>query len=248
MHKDITVVLVSSVLPSHPDTSIIEETIDSIKYHLPDSEIILQIDGLREEQLDRYEDYNDYKSKMLWKCLHKYDNILPLIFDEHSHQSTMMRATFEYIKTPLVLYVEADCPLVTDLKIDWDKCKEMIYTGEANTIRYHFEAQIPKEHNHMMLGIEGDFMKTVQWSQRPHLSSVLYYKDVVMPRIPEKSFIEDTFHGVVHSDYLDNGKIGWYKHRLYIYYPKLGKNIKRSYHLDGREGTLKFTTDDEVWQ
>jgi hypothetical protein len=248
MHRDITVVLVSSVLPSHPDTSIIEETIDSIKYHLPDSEIILQIDGLREEQLDRYEDYNDYKSKMLWKCLHKYDNILPLIFEEHSHQSTMMRATFEYIKTPLVLYVEADCPLVTDLKIDWDKCKEMIYTGEANTIRYHFEAQIPEEHNHMMLGIEGDFMKTVQWSQRPHLSSVLYYKDVVMPRIPEKTFIEDTFHGVVHSDYLDNGKIGWYKHRLYIYYPKLGKNIKRSYHLDGREGTLKFTTDDEVWQ
>lgn len=246
MHKDITVVLVSSVLPSHPSTEIIDETIKSIKYHLPDSEIILQIDGLREEQLDRYEDYNEYKSRILWKCLHEYDNVLPLIFDEHSHQSTMMRATFEYINTPLMLYIEGDCPLVTDLPIDWDKCKKLIYSGEANTIRYHFEGQIPQEHEHMMLGIDKDFLRTVQWSQRPHLTTVLYYKDQVMPRIPERSFIEDTYHGVVHSDYLDNGKIGWYKHRLWIYYPKLGKNIKRSYHLDGRGGNLKYTTDDMV--
>jgi hypothetical protein len=46
--KDITVVLVTSVIPSHPETYIVEETIKSIRHHLPDSEIILQIDGLRE--------------------------------------------------------------------------------------------------------------------------------------------------------------------------------------------------------
>jgi hypothetical protein len=246
MHRDITVVIPTSVLPSHPDTKIIDETINSIKYHLPDSEIILQIDGLRDEQLHRQEDYNEYKNKILWKCLHDYDNVLPLIFDKHSHQSDMMRASFEYINTPLMLYIEGDCPLVTDVSINWDKCKEMIYKGEANTIRYHFEAQIPKEHEHLMLGIQGNFMRTAQWSQRPHLSTVLYYKDSVMPYIPNMSFIEDTFHGVVQSDYLDNGKIGWYKHRLWIYYPKNGNNIKRSYHLDGRDGTLKYTSDDEV--
>jgi hypothetical protein len=67
-----------------------------------------------------------------------------------------------------------------------------------------------------------------------------------MPNIPARSFIEDTFHGVVHSDFIDDGKLGWYKHRLWIYYPNNGENIKRSYHLDGRAGTLKFTSDDEV--
>ena len=48
MHKrDITIVLVTSVLPSHPNTDIIDETIKSIRFHFPDNEIIMQIDGLR---------------------------------------------------------------------------------------------------------------------------------------------------------------------------------------------------------
>jgi hypothetical protein len=34
-------------------------------------------------------------------------------------------------------------------------------------------------------------------------------------------------------------------HKLWIYHPE--GNIKRSYHLDGREGGRKFTTDDDAW-
>jgi hypothetical protein len=242
---DITVIIVTSVLPSHPNTEIIEETIKSIRHHLPNSEILLQIDGLRQEQNDRFEDYNLYKNRILWKCLHEYDNIYPLVFTEHSHQSNMMNKTMDLINTPLILYIEGDTPLVTDYEIDWQKCKDFIYDGHANTIRFHFEAHIPKEHEHLMFGVENGFMKTTQWSQRPHLSTKLYYEEFVMPRIPEKSFIEDTFHGIVQQDYNENGTIGWNKHRLWIYYPD-GEHIKRSYHLDGRSGNKKFTTDDEV--
>ena len=56
--NDITVIVVTSVLPDHPDTSILDETIDSIRYHFPKNEIILQIDGLREERLNRKNDYD----------------------------------------------------------------------------------------------------------------------------------------------------------------------------------------------
>jgi len=247
MYKDITIIVVTSVLPSHPETTIIDETINAIRQQLPDSEIILQIDGLREEQLDRKDDYDEYKSRVLWKCLHKWHNVLPLIFDEHMHQSGMMAETFEHIRTPLLLYVEGDAPITPDLKIDWQECIDMIYNGEANTIRFHHEDVIPKDHEHLMLDVEGNFIKTCQWSQRPHLSSVLYYKEVVIPTIPDKAFIEDTFHSVVQSDYDDHETIGWHKHRLWIYYPDKGEHIKRSYHLDGRAGGLKFTSDDEVW-
>jgi hypothetical protein len=38
---------------------------------------------------------------------------------------------------------------------------------------------------------------------------------------------------------------GWDKHKLWIYHPE--GSIKRSYHLDGRAGTRKFTSDDDVW-
>jgi len=246
MNQDITVVIPTSVLPSHPSTEIIDITITSIRHHLPKAEIILQIDGLRAEQQDRADDYNEYKTQVLWKCLHEWENVTPFIFDEHSHQTDMMRATIDEIKTPLMLYVEADCPLVTDLPIDWDKCKQFIFDGKANTVRFHFEGVIPKEHDGLMLGEKDGFMKTYQWSQRPHLSTVLYYKDTILPTLKEKFFIEDTFHGTCMNDWYDNGMLGWFKHRLWIYYPGHGKNIKRSYTLDGRDGGLKYTSDDEV--
>lgn len=241
----ITAVIPSSVLPSHPSTAILEETIASIRHHLPDAEIIVQLDGLREEQQDRLDDYNEYKKRVLWKCLHEWTNVLPVIFEEHSHQTDMMKETIGMIRTPLMLYMEHDAPLVTDEKIDWHKCQRFILDGHANTIRFHFEGRVPEEHTHLMLKQKGDFLQTIQWSQRPHLSSVPYYRDIVLPTTREKFFIEDTFHGVVQGDYYADGELGWYKHRLWIYTP--AKNIKRSYHLDGRAGGRKFTTDDEQW-
>lgn len=246
MDKDITAIVVTSVLPSHPSTAIVDETIASIRHHLPNVEILLQIDGLREEQKDREADYTEYKKRILWKCLHEYTNVTPIVFEGHHHQTLMMKATMEYINTPLLLYVEGDAPFVTDHSIDFEKSKDMIFEGQANTIRYHFEGVIPKEHDNLMLGVKDGFMKTVQWSQRPHLSSVLYYKDVVLPNAEDGSFIEDRFHGIVQEDYHRYGNIGWAKHRLWIYHPSK-KNIKRTYHTDGRAGGRKYTSDDEAW-
>lgn len=246
MHSDITVVIATSVLPSHPSTAIIDETIASIRHHLPVSEIILQMDGIRDEQVDRTDDYIEYKKQVYWKALHEWHNVLPIEFDKHSHQSTMMAETFQYIKTPLMLYVEGDTPLTTAKSIDWDACKKMIYDGDANTIRFHHEDVIPKDHQHLMLETQGDFIRTYQWSQRPHLSSVMYYKESVIPQVPSNQFIEDTYHGVLHNAWNDYGMIGWHKHRLWIYYPDKGVHIKRSENLDGRAGGLKYTSDDEV--
>jgi hypothetical protein len=89
--NDVTIVMVTSVLPSHPDTRILDETIREVRVHFPENEIILQIDGLREERLNRKADYDEFKSRVLWKCLHEWKNVLPIIFDEHSHQTTMMK-------------------------------------------------------------------------------------------------------------------------------------------------------------
>lgn len=240
--NDVTIILATSVLPSHPSTDIIDETIKSIRVHFPTNEIIMQIDGLRKEQANREEAYNEYKNKILWKCLHEYINVLPIIFDEHSHQSTMMRKTIDEIQTSLLLYIEGDAPLTPDMPIDWQKCLDLIEYEKANTIRFHFEALIPEQHNNLMFGLEDGFMKTSQWSQRPHLSRVSYYRNVILPPLKDNVFIEDTTHGLIQEDCKING---WDSHKLWIYHPE--GNIKRSYHLDGREGTRKYTSDDDVW-
>jgi hypothetical protein len=75
----------------------------------------------------------------------------------------------------------------------------------------------------------------------------MYYKEKVLAACRPKFFIEDIFHGAVQDDYNKYKNSGWERHKLWIYYPDNGTNIKRSYHLDGREGTRKFTSDDDVW-
>ena len=238
--RDITIVIPTSVIPSHPSTDIIEETINTIRVHLPHNEIIIQVDGLRDERLDWKDRYDEFKTRLLWKCLHEWTNVLPVIFEEHLHQTDMMRRTIDLIKTPALLYVESDTPLTPDLPIDWQSCLDMLDSEKAYTIRFHFESVIPEPHLHLMLGVEDGFLRTLQWSQRPHLSLVRYYRSTVLKNVPEKTFIEDTFHG-----YVQDHK--WDRNRLWIYFPDNGNNIKRSYHLDGRAGTRKFTSDDLDW-
>jgi len=240
---DTTAIVCTSPIPSHPDTRIIDETIASIRHHLPDAEIILQIDGVREEQKDRAEDYEEYTSRVLWKCLHQWKNVLPVVFQEHMHQSGMARETLDLVKTPTILYVEQDTPLVTDYEIPLKDLTKIIEDGDSNVIRFHFEAQIPKEHSHMMLGPEKrhpELMRTVQWSQRPHLASTAYYRRIIFEIFSSdsRSFIEDYMHGVVHNGYIKDGLGSWHQHKLHIYNPE--GNIKRSYHTDGREGAAKY--------
>lgn len=242
--NDITVVIPSSPIPSHPSTAIIEETIDSVRQQLPEAQIIITFDGVRDEQQNKKTPYNNYIGKLLWKCLTHYTNVVPIVHDNHSHQSGMLERLIP-VTTDLLLYVEHDTPLTPDRHIEWDEIVRRIKTGEAHTVRLHHENVIPKDHEHLMLGSEGDFTKTAQWSQRPHVSSVAYYKDIILPHLKENGFIEDQFYRVVENAFVEHGLAGWNLHKTWIYTPKDG--IQRSYHLDGRAGTRKFTADDDVW-
>lgn len=239
----ITVVIPTSVIPSHPKMDIIDQTLHSIRHHLPKAKIILQIDGLRDEQLDRADDYNLYKRKLLFNA-NQDGNMRPYVFEGLNHQTDMLKATIEDIKTPYLYYMEQDAPLRIDRKIDWQAIVDKLNDGTYYTIRFSHEEVIPKDHNYLMIGepIDG-FLRTKQWSQRPHISSTFYYKDVVVPTLPPKTFIEDEYYSKVQTDCAT--KQGWYKHRLAIYHPK--KGIQRSLHTDGRAGGRKFTSDDIAW-
>ncbi len=79
--KDVTIVIPTSVSPIHPSTEIIDEVIRGVRQYFPDNEIILQVDGLRIEQAHRKDMYDEYKTRVLWKSLHEWHNVLPIIFD-----------------------------------------------------------------------------------------------------------------------------------------------------------------------
>jgi hypothetical protein len=248
-YSEITVLIPCSPIKSHPSTEIIDETIKSIRSQLPDSEIIITFDGVRGEQEDRRAKYEEFKRRLLWKIYHdpEYKNILPLNFETHSHQVKMAREALKYVTGDLILYCEQDTPVTPDVEIDWEKCEDLIYSGEANLIRFHFEAQVPEPHKHMMVGeVEDGFLRTVQWSQRPHLASKAYYARILGSYFSPDAvcFIEDKMHGIVHEAWIIDGMNGWYQHRLWIYHPD--GNIKRSYHTDGRAGEEKWD-NTQTW-
>ncbi len=238
-----TAVITTSPISSHPSTHMIEQTIKSIRHYL-DCDIIIAIDGVRSEQEHLRRQYDKYIQELLWKCNFEYQNVKPVVFDTHHHQSGMMREILPMITTPLLLFAEHDTPLVTDEPIDFDYLQQKILSSEAYAIRFHYEALIPEPHKHMMIGEpEGDLQATFQWSQRPHLAQVYLYQGL-MKFFSENSncFIEDLVHGKLITAYEQGGWEGW---KVYIYHPE-GGNIKRSLNLDGR-GTDKKYDEEQVW-
>jgi hypothetical protein len=199
----LTVVIPTSPIPAHPDMSVIEETVKSVRHHLPDCEIIITFDGVRAELEHRRDAYEEYIRRVLWDADHKWGNILPLIFDEHTHQAGMARQALEHILTPLLLYVEADTPLTIDCEIDWQAITDAVLSGEVNHVRLNHEALILGEHKQLMLDeqpidVTGcPLIRTVQYSQRPHVASVAFYRRVLDSYFSEKAkcFIEDLLHG-----------------------------------------------------
>jgi hypothetical protein len=244
----ITVVTPVSPIKSHPDTAILEETITSIRTLFPTAEIFLTFDGVREEQQHRRADYDEFIHRALWLADHTWGNVVPFLFDEHQHQSGMMRHIIDKIDTTLLLYVEQDTPLVVDEPTDFEAITEFILGGESNVVRLYHEGVMPKEHMHLMHGHHHDlFIDTSQWSQRPHIASTAYYRRILNSHFTEdaKCFIEDRMYGILEEAERIDGYQGWVQHRVHIYDPGNG-NMKRSYHTDGRAGEAKFD-DTQVY-
>lgn len=240
-----TVIIPVSPIRFHPDISILTETIESVRHWLPDAEIFLTFDGVRTE----HELWRNNYELAIHRALELADTVwhpvVPYLFEQHEHQTGMLRRILPEIRTPLLLYVESDTPLVTDEPIAWDVIATAILGGASNMVRLHHEAVIPDGHHHLMHGDEPQFplMRTSQWSQRPHLASTAYYRRIIKECFSpqSKAFVEDRMYGVVSEAFHVDGPAGWMQHRVHIYNP--GPNMKRSLNLDGRGGAEKHDHD-----
>lgn len=240
-----TVLITASPIASHPDTSIIEETVESVRAQLPDAEIIIAHDGVRTEQESMRDDYEEYLRRLLWLADHKWHNVLPLIFDAHHHQGVVTKRALEHVTTPLILFMEHDTPITGT--IPWLNLELAIIGGEANSVRFHHEASILDEHRYLMLDDEAlviggvPLRRTMQWSQRPHLASVAFYRQVLAAAFAndQPNFIEDVVYGRLCDAVNAHGAMGWNQWRTWIYAPH--GSMVRSRHTDGRCGASKFT-------
>jgi hypothetical protein len=129
--------------------------------------------------------------------------------------------------------VEADTPLVG--RVHFARLVELLYGGEFNHIRLHYDESIHPEHQYLMHDIHEDHgfdvVRTVQYSQRPHLALTSYYRDLLANLSQAaRTYVEDWIYGSMANSPWEHNKLG-------IYAPRGG--MKRSTHLDGRAGEPK---------
>lgn len=101
----ITVVIPTSPIPRHPATDQLELAIDSIRKHIPEVPILIQFDGVREENKNREESYAEYVRRVRWLCGQKYAGVARYVANGYRHQAELMRETLPTINTPLLVYL-----------------------------------------------------------------------------------------------------------------------------------------------
>ena len=232
---DITVIMPTSPIPSHPDLSVIQETIGSIRER-SDCEILVMADGVRPEQDHLRARYEEYLRRLIWWA-GRQQGVTVIRFDEFSHQAEMTRQTLPLVETPEVMFVEHDTPLVNDIPFD-GLCK-IVHEGMFDVIRLHHETMILPDHKPLLVdhrpwvmhGLQ--ILPTVQWSQRPHIARTSWYAQMIDKYFPPsgRTMIEDRIHGIVQTE-------GWGPWKVGIYSPD--GSILRSRHLDARGDEPKF--------
>lgn len=247
----ITVLVTTSPIPSHPWTGVIEETIASVRAQLPRAEILIGIDGVRPEQEHRRDAYDEYTRRLLWLTNNAWSNVLPVLMPEWQHQAATTRHLLELVRTPQVLFVEHDTPLVGH--IPWRGISAVVGSGQANVVRFHHETTVLPDHHRVIAGMVDiahektdtgswtvPLRRTSAWWQRPHLALTRFYREKVMAHFNDDSrtMIEDVLYGVLHTAVADD-ETAWWDWRVYVYSPPEG-DMKRSTHLDGRADDPKY--------
>jgi len=244
--RDVTVIVTTSPIPSHPATHVIDDTLASVAHHLPDAETIIAADGVVPELAARTADYHE-ALRRITHAANMAGHRLPVIADGHIHQAAAVVDALAYVTTPLVLMVEHDTPLVAE-PIDWGGIADSIRCGAVNHVRFSHEAAILPEHRYLMLDsaprrIGGvPLVRTVQYSQRPALTATAFMRTMLAAWCGgPPTYIEDRVYGVVLAAWAEHGIAGWEQFRLAVYHPD-GDSIQRSTHSDGRGTDPKVET------
>ena len=176
----------------------------------------------------------------------RHDNVTPIVSWTHKHQSGLMKVALDHVTTPHLMFVEHDTPL-NGRDIDFGGVLDAMERDGLNLMRFYQEDFVLHDHEHLFLETEPDpdrdgapYVKTMQWSQRPHVATTAFYR-----RLMDEYFgsgavtmIEDVLHGATEFAHRKHGSGGWDEWRLGLYAPAGG--FRRSLHLDGRDTDPKF--------
>ena len=232
----ITVITTTSPILSHPSTSIIETSYQSVRKHLPTAQYLFLIDGIRVEQEHLRKPYEEYKGTLTkrmdngeWPSAHY------VAFPEFHHQAGMVRFAIRshLITTPLVLWVEHDF-YFNDLPVDWQGITNTLLDDEACYMRFLIpeEAYLSRTpHKVIPSRYRIPMMRTIQFSGLPHVATTEFYVRLVDGFKEAKAHLEcEVTEAIPYAEH---------KWKLAIYAPP--GDGARVATLDGRRGDPKLS-------
>lgn len=245
----VTVLMPTSSTPGHPATDGIEASIRRTRAYpeMRDAEVLILVDGLHPNHAHRAAAYEEYKRRLLELCkLHPdFRGCLPVVFDEHAHQSGMLRAALDLVRTPLVFWQEHDTFPLWD--IDWDGLFHALRTQpHVNQVQLHTDDGIRDEHRYLMVGgvqrVAGvPMIRHRKFSARPQLCRTEWLRGVVAEYFGAgaRTMIEDVLFGAL-ATRVGQGVEPWERWGTWIYAPDdPAHGILRSHTNDQRAGEAK---------
>jgi hypothetical protein len=234
----VTVLMTTSPILAHPSTSIIDETIQSVKERLPNALIVVLCDGVH-HSLERYADaYRQYVERLI--TTYSGDALVDVVVHDHFvHQSGMIIRALPHVTTQVVAFIEHDLRLLGDVPVD--EIVLALTGGYVDVVRLNINTELEKWNAHMFLGMKPHdvvpnlpCVRVWQWSSTPHFASTAYYRRMAeLLKDDEPHYVEEVFIAPpvdAHLRFGDEG--GWQQHRIVIYTPP--GDQRRILHLDGR--------------
>jgi hypothetical protein len=240
-----TVICPTSPSPCHPSTRIIDETLRSVRHWFSDASILVLADGVRRELEHRRQSYSRYLNN-LWNgyspserslCDLAMCELVPNThvyeFIDHHHQTAMVKEALPQIKTPLLLWIEQDQPIRTDVQIDWQMMTDAIMSGSVDLCRLMLHEGVHSEHEYLYQPPLTDYphlRPQRQWSGWVHLASTDMYRRLLRDYDPRRGLLMvERYVGRIIEAH------PWSDFKLTSYVPD-PVAARRIYHLHGRGG------------
>ena len=224
----ITVLCPTSAIPSHPETTLMDETMAGIRFHFPDSPVLLLADGVWDGIAHRREQYEGYLNRIE----NRYPNTRVVRFPQHTQQTAMAQyAIKNFVRTSYIFWNEHDAPLRTDRPIDWDGIVDAVRQDAAGLVRFtYFEEGIHEAHKHLARGEwrikDATFVRTVQFSGWSFLTTTRYRVEKIFAEPPiGKEMLELRMYERV-------ANAPWEQYKVVIYVPD--GPAQRFRHSNGR--------------
>lgn len=229
----ITVLISTSPIPLNPDTRIMDETMEGIRHHLPEAQVIILADGVWAKLEHRRVAYNEY----LDRIENKYYKTRVVRFPQHTQQTAMSQYAIQnFVQTKLIFWNEHDAPLRTDRAVDWESIVSEVESGNAGLVRFtYFDEGIHEAHEHLTRGryrgLHGQvFVKTVQFSGWSFMTTVDYFVNKIYTSAPPLGPIGLEMLEI--RMYQDVANSPWEKYKISIYCPD--SPAQRFRHSNGR--------------